>query len=254
MRTARGFLTGLALGTTWAYFFDPQSGNRRRSILRDQVRANIRRSMQWFDKALRDLAHRIEGGIAEIEGLADFSTSADSILVERIRARLGHVASHPRLIEVECHEGCVTLKGHAPAAEIDRIVLCATMTHGVRSVDSELDSELGPEVSPPSRKRIVQPSFDLMRENWAPGTRLIAGSLATALMANCAVRRTPGAIVLGTLGFGLMLRTIANRDIGQMIDNGKEMARPILDRLPNQDGMHRQARGRTIEASSESRR
>lgn len=251
MGTARGFLTGLTIGAGWCYFFDPQLGNRRRNMLRDQARASIRRTSQWFDKALRDLAHRIEGGIAEIGGLLDFSTSSDSILVERVRARVGHVASHPRLIEVECHDGCITLKGHAPSDEIDRIVLCATMTHGVRSVDNELDTKLGPDVSPPSRQRMVQPPLDLMRERWAPGTRLIAGSLATALMVNCAARRTPGAVLLGTLGFGLMLRTIANRDIRDMIDDGKEMARPILDRLPNQDGMHRLARGSRGPVASE---
>jgi len=41
-----------------------------------------------------------------------------------------------------------------------------------------------------------------------PAGRLIEATIGTALMANCLARRTPGAVVLGTLGFGLAMRAI----------------------------------------------
>jgi len=42
----------------------------------------------------------------------------------------------------------------------------------------------------------------------SPGARLIAGGVGTALMANCLTRRTPSAVLLGTLGFGMFAKAV----------------------------------------------
>ncbi|MGH7137014.1 MAG: hypothetical protein ACREHD_14840 [Pirellulales bacterium] len=228
----RLLISGLGLGAGAMYWFDPQYGKRRRALLRDQGSCSLHRANEWIDKAMRDLGHRIEGTIAEAGGMLDFSTPPDVKLCERVRARLGHVASHPRLIDVEAHDGHVTLRGHAPADEIGRIVLSISTVHGVRSLENELDDQLGPEVSQDGRPRRVAAPIDVMRENWAPGTRLTMGALGGALMLNCAMRRTPTAILMGTLGFGLFLRAMRNRDIGRIVKESAEMASPMLDWKP----------------------
>lgn len=233
--TARLFLSGLGLGAGAMYWFDPQYGKRRRALLRDQGSCSVHRANEWIDKAMRDLGHRIEGTIAEAKAMLDFSTPPDVQLCERVRATLGHVASHPRLIDVEAHDGHVTLRGHAPADEIGLIMLSISTVHGVRSLDNELDDQLGTDVSQDNRPRRIAPPINVMRENWAPGTRLTTGALGSALMLNCALRRTPKAIVMGTLGFGLFMRAIRNRDIGRIVKESAEMAGPIFDRLPKRE-------------------
>ena len=225
---ARALLTGLGLGAGWMYLFDPQVGRRRRSLLRDQFVSSIHHAGCWFDKALRDARHRLEGVVAEVQGTFDCSTPSDETLVERVRATLGHVASHPRLMEVHVDQGRVTLTGHAPSDEIPCIVSCVSNVRGVRSFDNQLDSELGPDVTNDGqRRRRVQPHIDVMRENWAPSTRLVLGTVASALMFNCMLRRTPGAIVMGTLGFGLFIRAVSNRDV---IEEGRKIARPLAQK------------------------
>ncbi|HMC12499.1 MAG TPA: YtxH domain-containing protein, partial [Pirellulaceae bacterium] len=47
------------------------------------------------------------------------------------------------------------------------------------------------------------------RFKWSPGPRLLTATCGTALIANCLARRTPGAILLGTLGFGLFTRAMS---------------------------------------------
>jgi hypothetical protein len=228
---ARALLTGLGVGAGWMYFYDPQMGNRRRTLVRDQFTAVLNHGACWVEKGLRDAAHRLQGMVAEAEGMFDCHAVSDSQLVERVRASLGHIASHPRAIEVTAEDGHVTLGGHAPAEEIDDICSRAANVRGVRSVDNRLDPQLSSDVTHNGRRRHVQPPLDMMRENWAPSTRLIAGSLGSALMLNCLARRTPVAVLMGTLGFGLFMRAAANRDVVALIEEGTEAARPIVEKV-----------------------
>jgi hypothetical protein len=231
MGTTRGFLTGIGLGASWAYLSDPQCGKRRRCQIRDQGRSTLRRASCWLEKAVRDLRHRFEGSVAEASGRLGFRTPNDETLAERVRARLGHVASHPRLIEVRAHEGCVTLSGHAPADEIGRIAMGISMLRGVRSLDNQLEEQVGPDVANQDGRGRIAPPLDLLRENWAPGTRLAIGAIGSMLMLNCAMRRTPRAILLGTAGFGMFLRAVSNRDAAAIIEDSGKMARPIFERI-----------------------
>lgn len=240
LREARTLLTGLGVGAGWMYFFDPQTGRRRRALLRDRCAAAISDAACWVDKALRDAGHRAQGAIAGIEGMLDLSVPSDQKLAERVRACLGHVASHPRFIEVHAEEGHITLAGRAPADEVNTICAYAANVRGVQSVDNQLDTQLVPDVTHDGHHRPrVQPTLDVMRENWAPSTRLITGSLGCALMLHCLARRTPGAVLMGTLGFGLFLRAAGNRDMVHLIDEGRKAARPIAKRMQGMTGNSR---------------
>jgi uncharacterized membrane protein len=53
----------------------------------------------------------------------------------------------------------------------------------------------------------------LQRGGWPPGTRLIAATAGSLLMANCSLRRTPSAVILGTAGFGLFVRAVSNKPL-----------------------------------------
>lgn len=63
--------------------------------------------------------------------------SADR-LVQRVRATIGHVASHPRSIRVSAAGGRVTLSGRVLAAEHADLVAAARNVRGVRAVHDAL--------------------------------------------------------------------------------------------------------------------
>jgi len=61
---------------------------------------------------------------------------------------------------------------------------------------------------------------------WAPGPRLATATCAAALMTNCLVRRTPSAVLLGTLGFGLFTRALGGAR-GVQVQKTLEIAAPV---------------------------
>lgn len=64
----KGLMWSAALGATAMYFFDPQSGNRRRALLRDQLihlRTETSKTMDSIDGRMEDLRNRTKGLIHE---------------------------------------------------------------------------------------------------------------------------------------------------------------------------------------------
>jgi hypothetical protein len=107
-------------------------------------------------------------------------------------------------VEVSAHDGRVVLKGSVPSDETSGLVSAVWGVRGVREVDDRTTraDEAGAAQ--------VGDRPELLQANWAPATRLFMGGLGTWLMLNCLVRRTPSAIGWGTLGFGLLLNSMAN--------------------------------------------
>src|SRR5205823_1960572 len=58
--------------------------------------------------------------------------------------------------------------------------------------------------------------------NWSPATRFLAGTVGCGLMANCLAKRTPGAMLLGTLGLGLCVRGVTNLSLNRLTGIGCE--------------------------------
>jgi hypothetical protein len=87
--------------------------------------------------------------------------------------------------------------------------------HGRDGLESEIRSWMTDESSSGSTG-IERLNF--FEENWTSTTRVVAGSVGCALMANCLARRTPLAALLGTVGFGLFVRSYANRRLVQLLE------------------------------------
>jgi hypothetical protein len=66
--------------------------------------------------------------------------ASDTQVRERVRARLGHLVSHPRAIAVEVNEGIVRLSGHVLTKEIDGLLTQLTGMAGVRKVQNALST------------------------------------------------------------------------------------------------------------------
>src|SRR5438132_1343261 len=93
-------IKGMGVGAGLMYFFDPDRGNRRRALVRDQLIHTVNEVGDAIDVGTRDLNNRLCGVFAEARGLLSMETASDEILVQRVRSKLGHVVSHPGAIEV----------------------------------------------------------------------------------------------------------------------------------------------------------
>jgi hypothetical protein len=201
-----GLLKGAALGAGAMFFFDPVRGNRRRALVRDQFIKFSHRTGDFFDKAIRDAEHRIEGTMAELSGALHHEQVSDDVLVERVRSKIGRCVSHPRAIEVSAHQGCVVLSGPVLAEEVPSLLGCVWRVRGVRGVEDQTTPHAEPgNISDLQGGRSRSGDIpELLQANWAPATRLFMGGVGTWLMLSCLLRRNLSSFLWGTLGFGLV--------------------------------------------------
>lgn len=205
-------LGAAGLGAAAMYLFDPDRGNRRRALIVDQVARAISKTRKGADVAWRDLRNRAYGTAAELRSSFASDRASNDVLVARVRSKIGRYVSHPSSIEVATHDGCVTLKGVVLTHEVDDLLAAVKSVRGVRDLDNQLEIHKTPEdiSGLQGGVRRAGESAELMQDNWSPTARLGAGTVGGLLMATCIGRRTPGALVLGTIGFGLAARALAN--------------------------------------------
>ncbi|MCC6731559.1 MAG: SRPBCC family protein [Chthonomonadales bacterium] len=215
MNKALGLAGALGLGAGLMYLLDPNAGARRRARMRGQARRAMRRTEGFLATASRDLANRTRGVAAETRGHLFAEPVSDAVLVERVRARLGRVASHPRAIHVTAEDGHVTLRGRVPGNEMDPVTLATGQVRGACGVANRLTAveraDLEPDGSPP---RAAAAS----RRYLAPGPRLLA--LAGGGAAATLGLRRGGALGtgIGALGAIAVARGVAASDQGRTAD------------------------------------
>jgi osmotically-inducible protein OsmY len=207
-------LAGLGVGAGLMYFLDPGRGARRRAAVRDRVTHAVNVAGDAAGATGRDLAHRASGAAARLRGTFAQEPVDDRVLVDRVRARLGRVVSHPHAIDVEASDGVVTLRGPILQAEVPQLLGTVERISGVREVVNNLEVHeqagnipaLQGGTTPPGLRSAILP------REWSPTARLVAGSLGFALTGYGASRRTvPGALLAAT-GIGLVARAVTNLD------------------------------------------
>lgn len=178
----RMFFGGMAVGAALAMAFDPDSGGRRRALIRDKVARAAHLTARGADATLRDMTNRARGMAAATRGRMWTEDVDDVRLLERVRARLGRACSHPHAIAVEVREGEVTLRGPILADEVRDVLNMAASVRGVHSVVNELDPHETAEGIPSlqGRGRRAGPSLDLLQSHWSPATRALVGAAALA--------------------------------------------------------------------------
>src|SRR4051794_10607926 len=108
---------GAIVGATAAMLFDPSSGRRRRALVRDRA-VHLGKAVSCAATgATHDLTNRARGARFRLRHLLRREPISDDVLVERVRAKLGRVVSHPHAVLVEAFEGRVTVTGPVLAAE-----------------------------------------------------------------------------------------------------------------------------------------
>jgi hypothetical protein len=189
---SRDIAVGAGIGAVLAFIFDPQVGGRRRALVRDKFVRATRKTRDGVDAVSRDFANRTRGIAAATRARLGHEEVDDWRLVERVRARLGRVVSHPRAIDVHVSNGAVTLIGPILAGEVDRVVSAVASVRGVEAVLNELEpheSAAGvPSLQGGGR---VPGRLDILQRSWAPTTQALVGmaALAATAIAISATRR-----------------------------------------------------------------
>lgn len=127
-----------AAGAIAMYYLDPNTGRRRRALMRDQGVA-ARHDLERYARARSKRAvDRLRGAAAKTRARLAHEPVDDDVLRERIRAKLGHLVEHPGTVTVEVREGMAVLGGRAARGEIDRLVEAVSSMTGVEHVDNRL--------------------------------------------------------------------------------------------------------------------
>lgn len=219
---------GLGLGAGLMFMLDPVRGRRRRALTRDQIAHAARLLKRATGMTSRDLSHRTQGLLAEGSHFFRREEVSDDALAARVRARIGRSVSHPHAISVTVDHGHVTLSGPVLAHEARRLLSGVLSAHGVKDVENALTvyKETEGLSSLQGGRPRTGDRFALMQTNWSPTARLFAGLTGGALMSNCLARRDPISIALGTVGFGLFMRSATNLDMKSLLGVGRDR-RPI---------------------------
>ena len=129
------FLGGAAIGGGLMYLLDPDRGNARRAYLRDQAIGAVHDVRSAADKRVRDLGNRVRGAVFEARAAVRSERVPDEVLVERVRARLGHAVSHPSALEVHAEQGRIVLSGPVLEGEVERLLSRVRALRGVHAVE-----------------------------------------------------------------------------------------------------------------------
>src|SRR5688572_13372492 len=129
----------MGMGAGLMYLYDPQTGSRRRALLRDKVVGLRHDAERVMDGRTEDVQNRLMGAAAEAKKLLKREPVDDATLAARVKTHLGrHMVTNPSAIEVTVLNGVVTLYGQVLAEEVQRILRATSTLHGVKSVENRL--------------------------------------------------------------------------------------------------------------------
>lgn len=220
-RAALAIAGGIGVGIGLLGVLGSRGGARRRALVRDKAASALRHTGELLDKSARDLRNRSRGALAEARASVRTREVRDDVLVDRVRAKLGRVVSHPHAIEVKAIDGGVFLSGPILAREVDDLISAVSAVRGVTRVDHQLEVHRSAEGIPSlqgARRRTRRARRTGERfESWTPLTRVLVGVLGVGLVGAAIGRRDPVGLVLGGCGGAALLRASANRPFKRLL-------------------------------------
>jgi hypothetical protein len=138
MNKKAALVGGLGLGAALMYLFDPDRGRRRRALIRDKAEGAANKASDYAGKMSRDLRNRANGMVAEATSIFRHEEVTDDVLIDRVRAKLGHYSVHVGAIDVTAQSGTVILGGSVLAKEVPEVLLAVRSVRGVKRVENQL--------------------------------------------------------------------------------------------------------------------
>jgi hypothetical protein len=175
-------ICSVATGAVLMWLLDPVAGGRRRALVRDKGRWLSRKTGKASRALAQDLGDRASGLAARVrnvvrpEGPVD-----DTVVTDRVRAKLGRYVSHPGAVDVIVQNGVAALRGPILSSEADRVVTAVQRVRGIDSVDDRLERHDAADI-PALQGGATRSGFgNVFRPTrWSPTTRALAGSAAVA--------------------------------------------------------------------------
>jgi uncharacterized membrane protein len=220
-----GLMGILGLGAGLMYLFDPLVGRRRRALVRDKLTRFRHKASDAIDMTRRDMNNRITGLKARARNLVAAGEPSNEALVQQVHSKIRAWVSHPRSIDINIHDGQVSLSGPILANEVDRLLNGIHAIRGVRAVENRLEvyesvaSIPGLQGEAAQRKGGAMP--DWMQANWSPTTRVIAGTIGSVLAIRGLNRfnRASGA-GMAVVGAGVLARSLYNLEFKRLFGIG----------------------------------
>jgi osmotically-inducible protein OsmY len=132
----------VGLGALIAYFFDPQSGNRRRALARDRIPALFRRSSVRVEKAAQSVTSEAKATKAKVTHRkeAEKAQPDDVTLARKVETEIFRDAEVPKgQINVNAENGKVVLRGEVEKPSMIKDLEKRTKkVQGVREVENLL--------------------------------------------------------------------------------------------------------------------
>jgi len=211
---------GTALGAGAMFLLDPNTGPRRRAILRDKLVSLMHLTAWAADKTSRDVKNRLSGTVHSTKSRFTNSDVSDDVLVERVRSQMGRAVSHSHAVRVTAENGRVTLTGEILSDELNDLLRSVSGVKGVEKVLNQLTAHEGPlPISSLQGGHHRRHSlFALLQSNWPPALRLMIG--ASGLVAAAAGLKQGGILgtILSGIGTGMVALAITNQSVRQIIN------------------------------------
>src|SRR3989442_10110371 len=217
MNKALAMVGGMGVSAALMYAFDAEDGRRRRSRARDQLVHLKRKSEDAIGVTARDMSHRAQGLVAEARAVFRGEDVPDSVLVERVRAKLGLYVSHPGAVEVLARDGRVTVRGSVLASEVQGLLPGLRWVRGMRTLSNELTAHSQPTDVPALQGGVERSgeAFELLQRNWSPTARVLT-SVAGATLVGAAGPQARGRL-LQLLAAALLVRAFTNAELSRAL-------------------------------------
>jgi osmotically-inducible protein OsmY len=144
------FLFGAAAGAAAGYFLDPDSGNRRRKVTRDQALSKARQGKDQTVRAATQAANQAQGAVRSAVPSPGGGDLDDVGLARKVESEIFRAPDAPKgQVAVNVENGVVFLRGEVEREWIDRLGSEAEQVGGVQAVRNLLHAPGTPAPTSP---------------------------------------------------------------------------------------------------------